>query len=240
MLQPEQTYGVDRFACLPLFTSGDINPSVTFGLLIAKRITPYRAFFYILAQFVGAIIGEALANSIRYAAPVVNNRSEDFTYRAMHVFHIQTLRMRLSHKYYFKRRNIIGIIYLSFYLLLLDTAHHCLLRWKEVSTGCLTSPLAKQSLLRFAVTLSLQNSMHVLCLPFFMHAYLLSGNLSEAVMETKTKLARPSLMHSQNHISYNRYNFHRPCCAFCQGQDASNDVSIDKGDPFTLLSPLNQ
>ncbi|ELU08026.1 hypothetical protein CAPTEDRAFT_167790, partial [Capitella teleta] len=38
-------------------SGGHLNPAVTIGFLVARRITVGRAFFYVLAQVVGAILG---------------------------------------------------------------------------------------------------------------------------------------------------------------------------------------
>jgi len=41
-------------------SSAQINPAITLSLLITRRITPLRAFFYVLAQYLGAILGSAV------------------------------------------------------------------------------------------------------------------------------------------------------------------------------------
>ncbi|CAM6094451.1 unnamed protein product [Calypogeia fissa] len=38
-------------------SGGHINPAVTFGLFLARKATPPRALFYIIAQCLGAICG---------------------------------------------------------------------------------------------------------------------------------------------------------------------------------------
>ena len=46
-------------------TGGHINPAVTFGLFLARKISLIRAVFYIMAQCLGAICGCALAKSFQ-------------------------------------------------------------------------------------------------------------------------------------------------------------------------------
>jgi aquaporin-4 len=41
-------------------SGGHINPAVTFGFLVARRISVVRAVFYIISQTVGAVIGAGL------------------------------------------------------------------------------------------------------------------------------------------------------------------------------------
>jgi len=45
-------------------SGGHINPAVTAGMLIARKITLVRALLYIVSQSVGAIVGAALLNAI--------------------------------------------------------------------------------------------------------------------------------------------------------------------------------
>ena len=42
-------------------SSARINPAITLSMLITRRITPLRAFLYGLAQYLGAILGSAVA-----------------------------------------------------------------------------------------------------------------------------------------------------------------------------------
>ena len=44
---------------------GHINPAVTFGLLLARKISLIRAVLYIMAQCLGAICGCGLAKSFQ-------------------------------------------------------------------------------------------------------------------------------------------------------------------------------
>jgi len=45
-------------------TGGHINPAVTFGLFLARKISLIRAIYYIVAQCLGAICGVALVKGI--------------------------------------------------------------------------------------------------------------------------------------------------------------------------------
>lgn len=49
-----------RVAC----SGGHINPAVTLGFLIANKITVLRAFFYIVAQLAGGLIGVAIVKQV--------------------------------------------------------------------------------------------------------------------------------------------------------------------------------
>lgn len=42
-----------------------MNPAVTMGLLVAKKITAQRALFYWLAQMAGAILGSFFVYAVR-------------------------------------------------------------------------------------------------------------------------------------------------------------------------------
>lgn len=46
------------------FSGGHLNPAVTFGLLVAKKISLVRAFLYWIAQICGAIFGSALVYAV--------------------------------------------------------------------------------------------------------------------------------------------------------------------------------
>ena len=48
-----------------ILAGGHINPAVTFGLLIARKVTLLRAVVYIVAQCLGAIVGAAIAKGIQ-------------------------------------------------------------------------------------------------------------------------------------------------------------------------------
>ena len=49
-----------RVAC----SGGHINPAVTLGFLIANKITVLRAFFYIIAQLAGGLVGVAIVKQV--------------------------------------------------------------------------------------------------------------------------------------------------------------------------------
>lgn len=49
----------------PVFAGGHINPAVTFGLLLARKVSLVRAVLYMVAQCVGAICGCALVKSFQ-------------------------------------------------------------------------------------------------------------------------------------------------------------------------------
>ncbi len=45
-------------------SGGHINPAVTIGFLVTRRISVVRALFYIIAQVVGALIGAAILKAL--------------------------------------------------------------------------------------------------------------------------------------------------------------------------------
>lgn len=49
--------------CCSLPTGGHINPAVTFGLFLARKVTLTRAIVYIIAQSLGAIAGTGLVKA---------------------------------------------------------------------------------------------------------------------------------------------------------------------------------
>ncbi|PKA57897.1 putative aquaporin PIP2-6 [Apostasia shenzhenica] len=50
--------------CTAGISGGHINPAVTFGLFLARRVTPVRAALYIVAQCLGAICGVGIVKGI--------------------------------------------------------------------------------------------------------------------------------------------------------------------------------
>ena len=50
--------------CTAGISGGHINPAVTFGLLLARKVSLPRAFLYMVAQCVGAICGAALVRAV--------------------------------------------------------------------------------------------------------------------------------------------------------------------------------
>ncbi|WP_411026281.1 aquaporin, partial [Salmonella sp. s58078] len=46
---------------------GHINPAVTFGLFLARKVSLFRAFMYMVAQCAGAICGVGLAKGFQKA-----------------------------------------------------------------------------------------------------------------------------------------------------------------------------
>lgn len=51
---------LDHKMCEISNAGGHINPAVTFGLMLARKVTINRAVFYMVAQVMGAICGAAL------------------------------------------------------------------------------------------------------------------------------------------------------------------------------------
>jgi MIP family channel proteins len=41
-------------------SGGHINPAVTYALMLIRKISPWRSFLYMVAQFLGAVLGSAL------------------------------------------------------------------------------------------------------------------------------------------------------------------------------------
>ncbi|XVF59831.1 hypothetical protein PTKIN_Ptkin07bG0307000 [Pterospermum kingtungense] len=50
--------------CTAGISGGHINPAVTFGLFVARKVSLFRAVFYMVAQCLGAICGTGLAKSL--------------------------------------------------------------------------------------------------------------------------------------------------------------------------------
>lgn len=51
--------------CYSVFAGGHINPAVTFGLFLARKVSLVRAVLYMVAQCLGAICGCALVKSFQ-------------------------------------------------------------------------------------------------------------------------------------------------------------------------------
>lgn len=51
--------------CIAGISGGHINPAVTFGLLVARKVTVSRALAYMVAQCLGAIAGAAIAKGVQ-------------------------------------------------------------------------------------------------------------------------------------------------------------------------------
>lgn len=51
--------------CIAGISGGHINPAITFGLFIAKKVTITRAIAYIVAQCLGAMCGAAIARGVQ-------------------------------------------------------------------------------------------------------------------------------------------------------------------------------
>ncbi|KAG0557767.1 hypothetical protein KC19_11G155900 [Ceratodon purpureus] len=51
--------------CIAGISGGHINPAVTFGLFLAKKVTITRAIAYMVAQCLGAICGAAIARGVQ-------------------------------------------------------------------------------------------------------------------------------------------------------------------------------
>lgn len=63
-------------------SGGHVNPAVTIGMLVIKRIAPIEAFIYVASQLVGALVAALLVKTIlpnnvghiiAYGTPVVNS-----------------------------------------------------------------------------------------------------------------------------------------------------------------------
>lgn len=63
-------------------SGGHVNPAVTIGMLIIKRIAPVEAFVYIASQLVGALVAALMVRTflpdnvgrlVAYGTPVINN-----------------------------------------------------------------------------------------------------------------------------------------------------------------------
>jgi len=50
---------------------GHLNPAITLGLLVAKKVTLMRALFYWGAQIAGAILGSAFVYAVRPSTSAV-------------------------------------------------------------------------------------------------------------------------------------------------------------------------
>ncbi|MQL90483.1 hypothetical protein Taro_023077 [Colocasia esculenta] len=50
--------------CTAGISGGHINPAVTFGLFLARKVSLLRAFFYMVAQCLGAVCGVALVKAV--------------------------------------------------------------------------------------------------------------------------------------------------------------------------------
>ncbi|HEY6807477.1 MAG TPA: aquaporin [Gemmatimonadales bacterium] len=61
-------------SCTMGISGGHINPAVTFGLWIARKIDPRTAVGYVIAQLVGAVVGAALLPLV-FPAPSVRAMS---------------------------------------------------------------------------------------------------------------------------------------------------------------------
>lgn len=53
------------YVCTLTIAGGHINPAVTFGLFVARKVTITRAVTYIVAQCLGAIAGAAIARGVQ-------------------------------------------------------------------------------------------------------------------------------------------------------------------------------
>ncbi|XP_071348405.1 aquaporin-1-like isoform X2 [Trachinotus anak] len=51
--------------CLGHISGAHLNPAITLGLLASCQISVFRAFFYIMAQILGAVAGSAIVYGIR-------------------------------------------------------------------------------------------------------------------------------------------------------------------------------
>jgi glycerol uptake facilitator-like aquaporin len=50
--------------CIAHISGGHVNPAVTIAALITRRVSVVRAFFYLVAQLVGALIGAGLLRPV--------------------------------------------------------------------------------------------------------------------------------------------------------------------------------
>ncbi|GLT70131.1 hypothetical protein SLA2020_422280 [Shorea laevis] len=53
--------------CTAGISGGHINPAVTFGLFLARKVSLVRAFFYMVAQCLGAICGAGLVKAFQHS-----------------------------------------------------------------------------------------------------------------------------------------------------------------------------
>ena len=68
VMDPAWTFGISILLLVYVFagiSGANINPAVTFGLMVTKRVSAVRAVCYIVAQCVGATVGCAIAYAIR-------------------------------------------------------------------------------------------------------------------------------------------------------------------------------
>ncbi len=56
--------GLGQVYSAATFSGGHLNPAVTLGLLVAKKISLLRAVLYWAAQIVGAILGSAFVYAV--------------------------------------------------------------------------------------------------------------------------------------------------------------------------------
>lgn len=73
---------------LPFSTGGHLNPAVTLGFLLSKKVTLMRAVGYWGAQIVGAILGAAFARAVSTA----QNRCNEMYFMCT-ALHQQTLQL---------------------------------------------------------------------------------------------------------------------------------------------------
>ena len=64
--------------CIGHISGGHINPAVTVGFLVARRISVARAVLYVMSQMVGAVIGAGLlAGYLSSLKPYLHGRPSD-------------------------------------------------------------------------------------------------------------------------------------------------------------------